>query len=229
MSKQKPLDTIPGYGLNETRTPAKPLVRVPPTPSQTSGPYFPPALMQPGENNLAFLPGRENRASGQLISIRGQVLDEKGRALRYSLVEIWQANKAGKYAHPVDDEHDAPLDDDFRGFGRSLTDNDGFYHFLTIKPGPYPVPTYSDWWRPPHIHFSIFGAGVMQRLITQMYFAGEPLNEVDKILNSVHEAEGRSRLIIAPSGSTVINGHQCDEYRFDIVLRGSEETPFFDD
>lgn len=223
------LDTIPGYRLNEIRTPAKPLVQVVPTPSQTSGPFFPPALVQAGENNLAFEPSRSKRALGTLVSIRGRLLGEDGGVLRYSLIEIWQANKFGKYRHPVEDKHDAPHDDNFRGFGRCLTDDDGFYHFITIKPGPYPVPGYSDWCRPPHIHFSVFGAGVMQRLITQMYFAGEALNDVDKILNAVKDQEVRNRLVVAPSGSTIVNGEPCDEYSFDIVLRGSAETPFFDD
>ncbi|MGE0678794.1 protocatechuate 3,4-dioxygenase subunit alpha [Pseudolabrys sp.] len=223
------IGTVPGYGLNELRTPAAPLIHLEPTASQTSGPYFPPRLVDPEESNLAFMSGHATRAEGELISVTGRVLGEDGNALRYALVEIWQANRHGKYRHPVDDEHEAPLDDNFRGFGRCLTDSGGQYRFFTIKPGPYPVPTYQDWMRPPHIHFSVFGAGVMQRLITQMYFAGEPLNDVDMILNAVSEQVARDRLIVSPSRTIVERGENCDEYVFDIVLRGTNETPFFDE
>ena len=223
------LETVPGYGLNEIRTPSAPLLRFPPTSSQTSGPYFPPGLVREDERNLAYLPGHVDRALGKLIRISGGVYGEDGVALRYALVEIWQANSKGKYRHPVDDGHDAELDENFRGFGRCLTNAEGVYEFVTIKPGPYPVPGYKDWWRPPHIHFSVFGAGVMQRLITQTYFADEPLNGTDKILQGIKDSEARNRLVITSARSTLFRDEPCDEYQFDIVLRGSGETPFFDE
>jgi len=143
--------------------------------------------------------------------------------VRKALIEIWQANKWGKYEHP-DDITAAPLDPNFKGWGRALTDSDGRYMFRSIKPGPYPNPGYDNWMRPPHVHFSVFAAGVMRRLITQMYFPGEELNDIDPILNGIEDLRARASLIArrlpdAPDCSNV--------FSFDIVLRGSEETVFF--
>lgn len=211
------LDLIKGYVVHEKRTPLRPVFR--PTASQTIGPYFPPALLVPGESDLTRKAPGAPLCNGEAIEVRGRVLDEDGRPVRGALVEIWQANEAGRYDHPVDGS-DLPLDLAFRGFGRTITDAAGTYLFRTIKPGGYPNPGYYDWIRPPHIHFSLFGAGVMQRLITQMYFPDEQLNDIDPILNGVGDLDDRARLIARP----VAGG-----FTFDIVLRGQGETPFFVD
>lgn len=217
------LELIKGYRVHETRTPGAP-VRVL-TPSQTIGPFYPQALIQPGEDDLACKHPGGARAQGTPMVFSGQVTDEAGTPVRGALVEVWQANRFGKYEHPVDQTPE-PVDPNFRGHGRMLTDAEGRYRFRTIRPGAYPNPGYDDWFRPPHIHFSIFGAGVMHRLITQMYFPGEALNDIDPILNGIEDLAARATLIARelpaePDGSL--------SYAFDIVLRGSGETPFFVD
>ena len=217
------LELIKGYRVHETRTPDKPVRVV--TPSQTVGPFYPVALIGPGEDDLACkMPGGA-RAQGTPIVVSGQIFDEAGKPVRGALVEVWQANESGKYEHPVDQTPE-PVDPNFKGYGRLLTDAEGRYRFRSIKPGAYPNPGYDDWYRPPHIHYSIFGAGVMQRLITQVYFPGEKLNEIDPILNGIEDLEARASLIARalpdePDGTLA--------YGFDIVLRGSGETPFFVD
>ena len=157
------------------------------------------------------------------LANQGQVMDENGKPVRKALIEVWQANRWGKYEHP-DDTTQAPLDPNFKGWGRALTDSQGRYTFRSIKPGAYPNPGYDNWMRPPHVHFSLFAAGLMQRLITQMYFPGEEYNDIDPILNGVEDLRARASLIARrmpdePEGTQV--------YQFDIVLRGSQETPFF--
>jgi len=144
--------------------------------------------------------------------------------VRKALIEVWQANRWGKYEHP-DDITDAPLDPNFKGWGRMLTDAEGRYQFRSIKPGAYPNPGYDHWMRPPHIHYSIFAAGLMQRLITQLYFPGESLNDIDPILNGIEDLDARASLIARAEGSTA----EGARYRFDIVLRGQGETAFFVD
>ena len=218
---EKKLELIKGYRVHEARTPAR-QVRVV-TPSQTIGPFF--AFDLASETDLACMTPGGPRARGIPIIVTGRVLDESGNPVRKALIEVWQANKWGKYDHP-DDSTDVPLDPNFRGFGRVLTDNNGEYRLMSIKPGPYPNPGYDNWMRPPHIHYSIFAAGVMQRLITQLYFPGEALNDIDPILNGIEDLEARAtliarRLLDAPDGA------EC--YRFDIVLRGTSETAFFVD
>ena len=158
--ERKRLELIKGYRVHEQRTPAKP-VRVA-TPSQTMGPFFSPALIREGDDDLASrIPGGP-RADGIPIVVSGRVLDEEGRPVRKALIEVWQANCRGKYEHP-DDVTEAPTDPNLKAFGRMLTGDDGRYRFRSIKPGAYPNPGYDNWMRPPHIHFSIFAAGVMQR------------------------------------------------------------------
>lgn len=217
------LELIKGYRVHETRTPAEPVRVV--TPSQTIGPFYPQALIQQGEDDLACKEPGGARAQGTPIVFSGQITDEAGVPVRGALVEVWQANRWGKYEHPVDQTPE-PVDPDFRGHGRMLSDAQGRFRFRSIKPGAYPNPGYDDWFRPPHIHFSIFGAGVMHRLITQMYFPGEALNDIDPILNGIEDLAARAALIARelpaePDGSRA--------YAFDIVLRGSGETPFFVD
>lgn len=217
---RKRLELIKGYRVHETRTPDRALPVI--TPSQTIGPFFALSLVHEGDDDVACnIPGV--RPEGMPIVVTGRLTDEQGKPVRKALVEVWQANKRGKYAHP-DDINDAPLDPRFKGWGRMLTDADGCYRFRSIKPGAYPNPGYDHWMRPPHIHFSVFAAGLMQRLITQMYFPGEELNDIDPILNGVEDLAARASLIgkqlpDEPDGSK--------GYQFDIVLRGKLETQFF--
>ena len=166
----------------------------------------------------------EREALGERIFVHGRVLDEDGRAVQGALIEVWQANAAGRYRHKVDG-YDAPLDPNFSGGGRLLTDDEGRYFFKTIKPGPYPWGNHHNAWRPAHIHFSIFGAGILSRLVTQMYFPGDPLQPIDPIFNSIPDEGARQRLV-----SRLDMEHSNRIMRslthFDIVLRGSQETPF---
>ncbi len=220
---EKRLETIRGYRVHEARTPQQ-RVRVV-TPSQTIGPFFSLGLIREGDDDLACQVPGGPRAEGTPIVVSGRVTDEQGRPVRKALIEVWQANRHGKYDHP-DDVTDAPLDPNLKGWGRVLTDAEGRYRFRSIKPGAYPNPGYDNWMRPPHIHFSIFAAGVMPRLITQLYFPDEPLNDIDPILNGIEDLEARASLIARrladePGG--------VEAYEFDIVLRGTGETPFFVD
>jgi protocatechuate 3,4-dioxygenase beta subunit len=169
---------------------------------------------------------------GQLIVVVGQVVDEAGRPVPNIQLECWQANAAGKYLHH-NDPSPVPVDPNFRGVGRIVTDQLGRYRIRTIKPGGYAVPYEGEgqlrgWWRPPHIHFSILGAGFGRRLVTQMYFPGEPLNQSDLLLNSIRDPEARTRLVsrFTPELST---DDGALGFRHDFVLRGRLETPFQDD
>lgn len=214
------LERIKGYVVHEKRTPAQPVRVV--TPSQTIGPFFNLGLICEGDDDMACkAPGRP-RAQGTPIVVTGQVVDEDGRPVRKALIEVWQADRAGKYDHP-DDTMPVQPDPDFKGWARVLTDDDGRYRFRSVRPGPYPNPGYDNWMRPPHIHYSIFAAGLMERLITQLFFPGEALNDVDPILNGVEDLAARASLIArelpaGPDGTL--------NYEFNIVLRGRQETPF---
>ena len=188
-----------------------------PTPSQTVGPFFARELLWRDGGQVLF-PGR-----GERITLTGRVLDEDGRPVRRSLVEVWQANASGRYPHPVDD-HDAPLDPNFLGKGQVLTDDEGRYRVVTIKPGAYPWKNHAFAWRPAHIHLSLFGNSYAQRLITQMFFPGDPLLAIDPIFNSVPDEAGRRRLIADLDLEHGVEGVALG-YRFDIVLRGPRATP----
>jgi protocatechuate 3,4-dioxygenase beta subunit len=160
---------------------------------------------------------------GERIILSGRVLDENGRPVPHTLVEIWQANSAGRYPHRVD-QHDAPTDPNFTGCGRTLTDDKGNYRFVSIKPGEYPWRNHHNAWRPAHIHFSLFGPSFLTRLVTQMYFPGDPLNAQDRILNAVPDAKARERLIarlVPPTGDP----HNALVFEHQIVLRGRRATP----
>jgi len=163
--------------------------------------------------------------NGEPIVLRGTVVDCQGRPVPGALVEVWQANRHGKYEHPAD-RYDAPLDPHFKGFGRALTGADGGWRFVSIKPQGYPNPGYDQWLRPPHVHFSVYAAGVMHRLITQMYFPGEPLNDIDPILNSIEDLDARASLIAREAGTEDTAGGAARVFEFPIVLRGECETPF---
>jgi protocatechuate 3,4-dioxygenase beta subunit len=196
---------------------------------EVTGPMFGDERVNPGDDDLTIpartAGGGAGEAIGQRIIVQGRVLDSDGRPVPHTLVEVWQANAAGRYAHVVDNWA-APLDPAFAGTGRTITDAEGRYSFTSIKPGAYPWKNHLNAWRPAHIHFSLFGTAFTQRLVTQMYFPGDPLFAYDPIFGSVPEA-ARERLISRFS----LENTQPDwalAYEFDIVLRGRDATPFED-
>lgn len=214
----------PGYKTSAIRSPRKPLLSLQQSFSELTGPVFGHSMLGPLDNDL-LLNGRVERDPiGERIIVHGRVLDENGRPLSNTLVEFWQANAGGKYRH-VNDHYVAALDPNFIGTGRCLTDEDGWYKFRTIKPGPYPWRNRIDDWRPAHIHFSLFGHAFVQRLITQMYFEGDPLLKLDPIYNTIPDAEARARLV-APLDIGASLALDTLGYRFDMVLRGRRQTPF---
>jgi protocatechuate 3,4-dioxygenase beta subunit len=161
---------------------------------------------------------------GQRVIVTGRVLDSDGRAVPDTLIEVWQANAAGRYHHPVDN-HPAPLDPNFSGAGRCMTDSEGRYRFVTIKPGAYPWGNHHNAWRPAHIHFSLLGRAFTQRLVTQMYFPGDPLFTQDPVFNSVPDPAARQRMICRFDLS-ITQPEWALGYEWDIVLRGREATVF---
>ncbi len=216
---QPPYDAPP-YRSTARRHPKRPLVALPHTVTETTGPRFAPEHF-PAVIDISVVDGRA--AVGERIIVEGRVLDEDGRPVPHTMLEIWQANAAGRYAHPRD-QHDAPLDGNFRGTGRVFSDVDGKYRFTSIKPGAYPWRNHANAWRPNHIHFSLFGPGFATRLITQMYFPGDPLLPLDPIFNCVPDAGARDRLV-AHFDIGVTRPEWALGYRFDIVLRGRGATP----
>jgi protocatechuate 3,4-dioxygenase, beta subunit len=210
----------PEYRSTRLRAPAQPLVRVAPSPLEVAGPSFPKHFVKDSEADLTTW--GQTTPLGERMVLVGRVLDDGGRPVRRSLVEVWQANASGRYPHPVD-QHDAPLDPNFLGKGQVLTDDEGRYRFVTIKPGAYPWQNHAFAWRPAHIHLSLFGNAYAQRLITQMFFPGDPLLAIDPIFNSVPEA-GRRLLIADLDLEHGVEGVALG-YRFDIVLRGPRATP----
>jgi protocatechuate 3,4-dioxygenase beta subunit len=165
----------------------------------------------------------EGQPLGEKIVVTGRVVDEDGKPVRNSLLEVWQCNAAGRYRHKKD-QHNAPLDPNFNGWGKMLTDDDGYYRFVTIKPGPYPWGNHDKAWRPAHIHFSLFGNVYAQRLVTQMYFPSDPLFDYDPIFQSIPDLAARQRLIARFSLEHTV-GEEMLGYQFDIVLRGRHATP----
>lgn len=216
------LRRIDRYSPSFTRVPDAPLLPRPITLTDRTGPVELARRWSAGPLDLSRGPTGE-RALGQLISVSGRVTDEDGSPVAGVVMEIWQANAAGKYIHEMDD-HIAPLDPNFTGQGRLVTDEDGRYQFFTVKPGAYPVQYSGWWWRPPHIHFSIVGTNWMNRFITQIFFPGEPLNEQDLLLNAVPDEQVRRRLIFEPA-ETVMGELSYIGYRRDFVLRGHRRTP----
>jgi protocatechuate 3,4-dioxygenase beta subunit len=183
---------------------------------------FSPALLRP--NDLDLTTHGAGAPLGEKIVVAGRVLDEDGKPVRNSLVEVWQCNAAGRYWHKKD-QHNAPLDPNFFGFGKFFTGDDGSYRFVTIKPGPYPWGNHDKAWRPAHIHFSLFGNVHAQRLVTQMYWAGDPLFDHDPIFQSIPDVGARERLACRLDMDLTV-GDQMLGYRWDIVLRGRDATPF---
>ncbi|MBN9510014.1 MAG: protocatechuate 3,4-dioxygenase subunit beta [Alphaproteobacteria bacterium] len=209
------------YGSTHRRHPQQPALRIPQTVTETTGPRFTSAQL-PAIIDLATEGGRE--AMGERIIVRGRVTDEAGAPVPHAMIEIWQANAAGRYNH-ARDQHDAPLDPNFKGEGRVFSDAEGWYQFTTVKPGAYPWRNHFNAWRPNHIHFSLFGAGFASRLITQMYFPGDPLLALDPIFRSVPDEAARQRLV-AQFDIEITKPEWALGYRFDFVLRGRARTFF---
>lgn len=216
---QPPLD-LPSYLGTRRRRPNLKLHPMPHTATETTGPIFTPERF-PALADLT----RQGKAPalGERIVVAGRVTDEDGRAVPHTMVEVWQANAAGRYNHPAD-QHDAPLDPNFHGAGRVFTDADGYYSLLTIRPGAYPWPNGPNAWRATHIHFSLFGPAFATRLVTQMYFPGDPLLVLDPIFLGVPDAGARNRLVAAFAPENAVPDWALG-YRFDIVLRGRDMTP----
>ena len=215
---------FPEYRSTELRAPRKPLLLLPRGPSETTGPVLGDAAV--GELDHDLTRQHAGEPIGERIVVSGRVLDGDGRPVRNVLVEVWQANSAGRYAHDSD-LHPAPLDPNFTGAGRCLTDGGGGYRFVTVKPGAYPWRNHPNAWRPAHIHFSLFGRAFTDRLVTQMYFPGDPLFDDDPIFQSVRDPAARERLISAFDRSTTTPEWALG-YRFDIVLGGLRSTPLED-
>jgi len=219
-----PLDS-PGYRSSLLRAPRQPPVRLPQGLTEITGPLLGAERVTAADSDLA---GRHaHEPIGERIIVTGRVLDSGGRPVPDTLVEIWQANAAGRYAHAVDD-HPAPLDPNFDGAGRCRTDSQGRYRFVTIKPGAYPWRNHLNAWRPAHIHFSLLGRAFTQRLVTQMYFPGDPLFAQDPIFNSIPDPAARQRLISRFDLDTTQPDWALG-YQWDIVLRGPAATVFEDE
>jgi protocatechuate 3,4-dioxygenase beta subunit len=212
----------PPYVSSTARSPRMPLALLAETMTERTGPVFGHRLIRPQDHDLTAQ--YEGTPLGERIYVHGRVLDEYGRPVRGALVEVWQANAAGRYRHKVDN-HNAPLDPNFSGAGRVLTDEEGCYFFKTIKPGAYPWGNHYNAWRPAHIHFSLFGAGILSRLVTQMYFPGDPLQPLDPIFNSIPDEAARSRLVSRLDMERSEPGYAL-AFKWDIVLRGCGDTPF---
>jgi protocatechuate 3,4-dioxygenase, beta subunit len=218
-----PLDW-PDYRSTAQRHPHQPLVPLPHRLTEVTGPLLGEERVAEGDHDLTVQhPGEP---LGERIVVAGRVLDGDGRPVPDTLVEVWQANAAGRYRHDGD-RHPAPLDPNFSGAGRCVTDAEGRYRFVTVKPGAYPWKNHHNAWRPAHIHFSLFGRAFVQRLITQMYFPGDPLFAFDPILGSVPEA-ARGRLVARLDLDTT-EPEWALGYRWDIVLRGRRATPLEDE
>ena len=222
--EREPPYLYPDYVGTRLRAPAKPLVNLPEGFHDFPAPLFPRAIAE-----LAHDLTRQHAGEpiGERIIVTGRVLDSDGRPLRNTVVEVWQANAAGRYLDQ-DDQHPAPVDPNFTGAGRCLTDDDGRYRFITIKPGAYPWKNHRNAWRPAHIHFSLFGSQFRSRLVTQMYFPGDPLMARDPILQSIPDQVGRDRLVSQFDPAATVPEWAL-AYRWDIVLRGRAATPFEDE
>jgi protocatechuate 3,4-dioxygenase beta subunit len=211
-----------GYRSSLRRAPLQPLITLPHTLSERTGPLY--GHNPIGETDHDLTRHCPHPPQGERIIVAGRVLDEDGRPVPHTLVEVWQANGAGRYRHSADN-HQAPLDPNFLGAGRAMTDGGGNYRFVSIKPGAYPWRNHHNAWRPAHIHFSLFGPAFVSRLVTQMYFPNDPLLPLDPILQSIPDQQARARLVSAFDLS-VAEQEWALGYRFDIVLRGRQSTPF---
>ncbi len=212
---------VEAYASTHKRAPSQSPIEVPQTLSEITGPRFGRGAQRSGDQDLTQF--RYGAAVGERIVVAGRIVDEDGQPVRDALIEIWQANAAGRYVH-AGDQHDAPLDPHFSGMGATVSDHEGRYRFITIKPGAYPWRNHHNAWRPAHIHFSLFGNAYAQRLVTQMYFPGDPLMAFDPIFNSTADRAARERLIAAFDRDAT-EAEYALGYRFDIVLRGRDQTP----
>jgi protocatechuate 3,4-dioxygenase beta subunit len=212
------------YQSTRHRAPGRPLVDVPLTLSELTGPGPAVSRVTPEDADLTRNAGTGGEAIGQRIIITGRVLDEDGNPVPNTLLELWQANASGRYLHKRD-RWPAPLDPNFLGMGRCLTDAQGVYRFLTVRPGAYPWTNHPNAWRPAHIHFSVFGPTSVSRLVTQMYFPDDPLHPLDPIFNSVPTEPAR-RALIAAYDHAVTQPEWALGYRWDIVVAGPRATSF---
>jgi len=217
----------PDYKSTVKRSPEMKMVHIVQTLSETSGPGPAWADVSEEDADLTTNAGTGGEAIGERIIVTGRVLDENGEPLPGTLLEIWQANACGRYSHWRETAFPAPLDPNFLGVGQCITDEAGVYRFTTIKPGPYPWGNHPNAWRPAHIHFSLMGPAWGSRLVTQLYFQGDPLLPLDPIYNGV-PAHSRERLIAAYDHDVTIENWALG-WRWDIVLRGSAATPFEED
>ncbi|MFQ5914033.1 MAG: protocatechuate 3,4-dioxygenase subunit beta [Nitrospinota bacterium] len=220
--KSQPPYIYPDYKSTALRGPTKPLIPSKQSLSEITGPIYGHDSVGPLDNNLTKNAAKNGEPVGERIIVTGRVLDEDGRAVPDTLIEIWQANQAGRYIHVVD-QHPAPLDPNFLGAGRCMTDSEGRYKFYTIKPGAYPWANHHNAWRPNHIHFSVFGRSFVTRLVTQMYFPGDPLLDLDPIFQSAPK-DARERLI-SKFSIDVTEPEFALGYEFDFILRGRNSTP----
>jgi protocatechuate 3,4-dioxygenase beta subunit len=222
----QPAYLTPEYRSSLKRAPGQPLVPLGHALSELTGPAFGEGRIGELDSDLTRNAVRNGEPLGERIIITGRVLEDDGRPVEGALVEVWQANAAGRYWHKGD-QHPAPLDPNFTGAGRMLTGSDGSFTFTTIRPGAYPWRNHDNAWRPAHIHFSVFGRNFASRLVTQMYFPGDPLLPLDPIFNSVPDRSARDRLV-ARYDHGVTRPEWALGYRFDIVLAGGRRTPFED-
>ncbi|MGZ4875723.1 MAG: protocatechuate 3,4-dioxygenase subunit beta [Candidatus Angelobacter sp.] len=218
----QPASLYEPYRSSIRRAPRQPLLLLPHTLSEITGPVYGHGDITETDHDLTRQHAAEPQ--GERIIVTGRVLDDSGRPVPRTLIEIWQANAAGRYRHSKDN-HPAPLDPNFTGAGRTLTDENGVYRFVTIKPGAYPWKNHENAWRPAHIHFSLFGTAFATRLVTQMYFPGDPLFPYDPIFQSIPDERARQRLISA-FDLAITQPEWALGYQFNIILRGRESTPF---
>ena len=220
-----PLPYWPDYKTSVARSPSLPLLSMESTTSEETGPRFGHSTLGPLDNNLIenYTQGAA-KAVGERVRLHGREMDETGRPVAGTLVEIWQANAGGRYRH-IKDTFFAPLDPNFGGCGRTITDDAGYYEFMTIRPGAYPWPNRANDWRPMHVHFSIFGPTFGQRLITQCYFQGDPLIDLCPIAATIRDRSQLDRLVAALDMQNS-RGMDYLAYKFDIVLRGRRQTMF---
>ena len=212
----------PDYKSTIVRAPLRPLIALPHTLSELTGPVYGHNPIGPTDNDLTL--HFAEPPQGERIIVAGRILDEDGKGVPNAMVELWQANAAGRYQHKRDN-HPAPLDPNFLGAGRMITDDAGNYRFVTIKPGAYPWRNHHNAWRPAHIHFSLFGTAFVSRLVTQMYFPNDPLLALDPVLHSVGDKDAQERLV-SQFDLSMTEPEWALGYRFDIVLRGRKATPF---
>ena len=212
------------YQSTRRRAPNLALIDVPLTLSELTGPGHAISAITTEDADLTRNAGTGGEAIGQRMILTGRVLDEFGAPVPNTLVEIWQTNASGRYLHKRD-QWPGPLDPNFLGMGRCVTNTEGVYRFLTIRPGAYPWKNHSNAWRPAHIHFSLFGPTMLSRLVTQMYFPGDPLHELDPILSSIPSESARQSLI-ATYDHNLTEPEWALGFRWDIVLRGAQATPF---